>query len=90
MRKGGDHPEDIDLIVPHQANNRIIQTAAKNLKLPMDHFYMNIENYGNTSSACIPVCLSELRDSGRIKQGDKVAIVGFGAGLIYGAVLFEI
>lgn len=88
--KAGITPEDIDLIVPHQANNRIIQTAAKNLKLPMDHFYMNIENYGNTSSACIPVCLSELRDSGRVKQGDKVAIVGFGAGLIYGAVLFEI
>lgn len=88
--KAGIAPGDLALIVPHQANYRIIATAAKHMKLSMDHFFVNIENYGNTSSACIPVCLAELRASGRIKPGDKVCIVGFGAGLVYGAAIFEV
>lgn len=88
--KAGLTPADIDLIVPHQANLRIIQTAAKNLGLPMDKFYTNIDRYGNTSSACVPVSLSELREGGQLHSGDKVVLAGFGAGFISGAVLFEV
>ena len=56
----------------------------------MDHFYLNIDRYGNISSACIPVCLNELKRAGRLKEGDKIALVGFGAGLVYGATVFTI
>ena len=56
----------------------------------MEKFSINIDRYGNTSSACIPVTLSELRESGRLREGDRVLLVGFGAGLITGAVLFEV
>lgn len=88
--KAGIKVEDLALIIPHQANYRIIETAAKNLGLSMDHFYLNIDRYGNISSACIPVCLNELKRAGRLKEGDKIALVGFGAGLVYGATVFTI
>ena len=81
--------EDIDLIIPHQANIRIIQTAAQKLKVSMDKLYVNIDKYGNTSSASIPIALAEAYESGRIKSGDKICLVGFGSGLTYGAVIFE-
>lgn len=77
------------MVIPHQANIRIIQTAASKLGLPMDKFYVNIERYGNTSSASIPLALSEAVENGSVKRGDKIALVGFGAGLTYGAVCFE-
>lgn len=82
--------DQLDLIVPHQANIRIVQTAMKKLGLPMERCYCNIDEYGNTSSACIPVCLHELRQAGRLKSGMKICLVGFGAGLVYGAAAFEI
>lgn len=82
-------PEALDVIIPHQANIRIIKTAARNLHLPMDKMYVNIHNYGNTSSATIPTCIDECVRSGRIKRGDKVCITGFGSGLIAGACVFE-
>lgn len=88
--KIGLNIEDIDLIIPHQANIRIIETAAQRLKVPMDKMYLNIEKYGNTSSATIPLALNEAMENGRIKKGDKVCLVGFGAGLTYGAVIFEV
>lgn len=81
--------EDIDLIIPHQANYRIIETAVQNMKLPMEKFYVNIEKYGNTSSASIPIALDEAIRAGKIKRGDKVCLVGFGFGLVYGALIFE-
>ncbi len=81
--------EDLDMVIPHQANIRIIQTAASKLGLSMDKFYVNIENYGNTSSASIPLALNEAIENGKIKRGDKIALVGFGAGLTYGAICFE-
>ncbi len=87
--KAGFTPGDLDIIIPHQANYRIIQTAAKNLGLPLEKFYLNIERYGNISSACIPICLHELRGQNRLKPGDKVGLVGFGAGLVFGAAVFE-
>lgn len=81
--------EDIDLIIPHQANIRIIETAAQRFGVSMDKMYINLEKYGNTSSASIPLALDEAIKEGKIKDGDKVCLVGFGAGLTYGAVIFE-
>ncbi|MCL2696578.1 MAG: ketoacyl-ACP synthase III [Oscillospiraceae bacterium] len=88
--KAGLGLDEIDLFIPHQANIRIVQTAAKSLGIGMDKVYTNIEKYGNTSSACMPVCLDELNKAGRLKEGMKLCFVGFGAGLTYGAVIIEI
>ena len=89
LEKAGLTPDDIDCIVPHQANIRIIQTAASRLGLPMEKFYLNIEKYGNTSSASIPIALTEAVENGCIKRGDRIVLAGFGAGLTYGSVCFE-
>jgi 3-oxoacyl-[acyl-carrier-protein] synthase-3 len=78
---------DIDRIVPHQANARIIQAAAKRLGIPEEKFFINIEDYANTSAASIPIALDELNRSGGITRGDLILIVGFGAGLTYGGSL---
>lgn len=88
-RKAGITPDELSLIIPHQANIRIVQTAAKNLGISMDKLFVNIEKYGNISSACIPVAISEAKASGRIKKGDKLCLVGFGAGLVSAAAVFE-
>lgn len=87
--KAGISVSDIDLIIPHQANIRIIKTAVKALGIPDDKVFVNIERYGNTSSATIPIALSEAIEQGRLRRGDKVCLVGFGAGLTYGAAIFE-
>lgn len=81
--------EDVQWIVPHQANIRIIQAAARGLKLPMDRFVVNLENYGNTSTASIPIAMVEAIEKGQIKAGDKLVMVGFGAGLTWGALAAE-
>ncbi|MEG0614791.1 MAG: beta-ketoacyl-ACP synthase III [Oscillospiraceae bacterium] len=81
--------DEIALIIPHQANIRIIETASKNLGISMDKFYVNLENYGNTSSASIPLALAEAVEKGKLLRGDKICLVGFGAGLTYGAVILE-
>lgn len=78
--------EDIDLVIPHQANQRIIDAAARGLKLPLEKFVVNVERYGNTSTASIPVAACEALSQGRLKPGDHVVFVGFGAGLTWGAV----
>lgn len=83
----GLKPEDISLMVPHQANIRIIDAIAKRLGLGMDKVMMNIEKYGNTSAASVPLALDEANRSGRIKPGDHVLMVAFGGGLIWGAAL---
>jgi len=80
-------PDQISLVIPHQANIRIIEALASNLKLPMDKFYVNLDRFGNTSSATIPLALDEARRSGRVKAGDLTLLVAFGAGLTYGAAL---
>ena len=82
-------PGELNAIVPHQANIRIIETAAKNLEVDMDRFPMYIDKYGNTSSASIPIAFCEAVSEGKIKRGDKVCLVGFGGGLTYGAAIFE-
>lgn len=76
--------DDVDIIVPHQANSRIIQAAAKRLRFPIDKFFLNIEDYANTSAASIPIALKDLEETGRLKKGDTVITVGFGAGLTSG------
>ena len=81
--------EDIDLVIPHQANMRIIEAAARGLKLPMDKFMVNLDKYGNTSTASIPIATVEAFESGRIKPGDRIVMVGFGGGLSWGALLAE-
>lgn len=88
-QKADINVSDIDLVIPHQANIRIIKAATKTLGLSEDKVFVNIENYGNTSSATVPIALHEAISQGRLKRGDKVCLVGFGAGLTYGAVIFE-
>lgn len=81
--------DQLDMIVPHQANIRIVETAAQKLNIQRDKIFCNVEKYGNTSSASIPIALDELNRDGRLKRGDRVCAVGFGGGLTYGAALFE-
>jgi 3-oxoacyl-[acyl-carrier-protein] synthase-3 len=76
--------DDISYIVPHQANSRIIQAAAKRLKFPLEKFFLNIEDYANTSAASIPLALRDLEQSGKLNKGDTIITVGFGAGLTSG------
>jgi 3-oxoacyl-[acyl-carrier-protein] synthase-3 len=81
--------EDIDLIIPHQANARIIESLAHHLSVPMSQVVLNIQNYGNTSAATIPVALVEALEEGRIKPGDRLLLAAFGAGLTRGAGLIR-
>ncbi len=78
---------DISLFVPHQANIRIIEAMARRLKLSMDNVFLNIEDYGNTSAASVPIALDEANRSGRLKPGDNVVMVAFGGGLVWGSAL---
>ncbi len=79
--------DHIDLLIPHQANIRIIHSAAQTLGLPLEKVFTNVEKYGNTSAASIPVALCEAIEAGRVKPGDTVAMVAFGAGLAWGATI---
>jgi 3-oxoacyl-[acyl-carrier-protein] synthase-3 len=81
--------ENIDLLIPHQANVRIIDSAAKALKLPPDKVFINLERYGNTSAASIPIALCEAIDADRVKPGDRIVMVGFGAGLTWAALAVQ-
>ena len=84
MREDEIEPDNLAWIIPHQANARIIQAAGKRLKIPAEKFFLNIEEYANTSAASIPIALDELNRSGRLAAGDAVMTVGFGGGLTYG------
>lgn len=79
----------VDKFIPHQANIRIIETAAKSIGVSMDKFIINIDSHGNTSSASIPIALDEAVREGKIARGDKLCFVGFGAGLTFGSVICE-
>ena len=87
VEQAGLKSEDISLVVPHQANIRIIEALIKRLKLSMDNVYLNIEKYGNTSAASVPIALDEANREGRIKPNDHVLMVAFGGGLIWGSAL---
>ncbi|MGI8402867.1 MAG: beta-ketoacyl-ACP synthase III [Gemmatimonadaceae bacterium] len=78
---------DIDLLIPHQANVRIIEATAKHSGIPMDKVYVNVDRYGNTSSASIPIALNEAIESGRVKDGSTVMMVAFGAGFTWGSMV---
>jgi 3-oxoacyl-[acyl-carrier-protein] synthase-3 len=89
IARSGLHPDDIALFIPHQANIRIIEAVAKGLDLAMDRFYVNVDRYGNTSAASVPLALAEAVDSGRVRIGDRLCLVAFGAGFTSGAVIVE-
>jgi 3-oxoacyl-[acyl-carrier-protein] synthase-3 len=84
--KAGWQPSDVDLFIPHQANIRIIEAVAKGLGLPMDRMFVNLDRYGNTSAASVPIALAEAVNGGRVKPGDRLVLVAFGAGFTSGGV----
>jgi 3-oxoacyl-[acyl-carrier-protein] synthase III len=86
IRRSGLEPADVNLFIPHQANVRIIEAVAKGLDLPMDRMYTNVDRYGNTSAASVPIALAEAVNEGRVQVGDNVCLVAFGAGFTSGAV----
>lgn len=89
LKKSGESIENIKYIIPHQANSRIIDDAAKKLNLNRDKFLINLEHYGNTSAASIPIVLSESIEKGLIKKGDKIILVAFGGGLTWSGLLIQ-
>lgn len=89
LEKAGLDKKDVDCFIPHQANIRIIEAAARRLNLPMDKVFVNVQKYGNTSAASIPVAVHEAVAEGRIKRGDIIVLVGFGTGLTWGASVIK-
>jgi 3-oxoacyl-[acyl-carrier-protein] synthase-3 len=89
LAEAGVGIEQISLVIPHQANKRIIVALAERLGVPMEKVMMNLEKYGNTSAASIPVALDEARRQGRIKPGDVVLLNAFGAGFAWGAAVVK-
>ncbi len=89
LEQHGVTADEIDGIIPHQANRRIIETLAQDLALPMDRFVINLDRHGNTSAASIPLALDEVARAGRFRAGDLILILAFGAGLTYGSALIR-
>lgn len=89
LEKAGMTSEDIDMLVPHQANIRIIQSAAKHFKMPMEKVWVNVDKYSNTSAACIPIALTEMQEQHALKKGDNLLLVAFGAGLTWGSIVLK-
>lgn len=88
-QQAGISVDEIDYVVPHQANIRIIEFASKRLKIPMEKFVVNIDRYGNTSAASVAIAFDELNKSGKLKRGDKIVMSAFGGGLSSAACLLE-
>jgi 3-oxoacyl-[acyl-carrier-protein] synthase-3 len=88
--QAGIEVDDVDLLIPHQANRNILAAAANELGFPLDRVVMNIDRFGNTLAGSIPIALDETLLGGRAKPGDKVAMIGFGAGLAWGGILLEL
>jgi len=89
MSHNNFQPENIDLFIPHQANQRIIEAVAERLRIPMEKTFINVERYGNTSSASIPIALDEAKRQQKIKPGDLVLLASFGAGFTWGSALIR-
>ncbi|MCD4812622.1 ketoacyl-ACP synthase III [bacterium] len=89
LEKAGLQEDALDLLIPHQANIRIIQSASKRLNLPMEKIFINIANYSNTSAASVPIALYEAKQKGMLKKGMNIALVAFGAGLSWGASIIR-
>ena len=89
LEKSGTNMDEIKYFVLHQANYRIFESIAKRLKVSLERIPMNIQKYGNTSAASIPLMLDEMKREGMLSTGDKIVLAGFGAGLTWGAALME-
>ena len=89
LKRAGLEKEDIDFLIPHQANTRIINSAMKKLNLSREKIYVNLQRYGNTSAASIPVALDEALSENKIKKGDNVLLVAFGAGLSWASLAIK-
>lgn len=89
LNGAGLKAENIDMVFPHQANVRIIEAASKRLEIPMNKFYLNLNKFGNTSSASIGLALGEALEKGLVKKGDIVVLTGFGAGLTYASMIIK-
>ena len=89
LGNAGIELDKLNWIIPHQANIRIIEAAARGLKMSMDRFVVNLDRYGNTSTASIPIATFEAAEDGRLQPGDQIVFVGFGAGLTWGALVAE-
>jgi 3-oxoacyl-[acyl-carrier-protein] synthase-3 len=89
LQQVGLSSEEVDLLIPHQANIRIIEALAKRMKVPMDKVYVNIDRYGNTSAASVPIALDEARRNGRIREGSNTLLVAFGAGFTWGSAVIK-
>ena len=89
LAKAGLSTDDIDVLIPHQANHRIIQSAAKRIGVSMDKVVMNVDKYGNTSAGSVPIALDEAVKQGKINTGDIVVLVGFGAGLTWASCIMK-
>ena len=89
MTANGVTIEDIQWLIPHQANLRIMETVAKRLQIPLEKVIVTVQKYGNTSAATIPTALDECVRSGKIKRGDLILATSFGAGFTWGATLFR-
>lgn len=89
LKNAGLGPDDVDWLLMHQANIRIVQHASEVLKIPMSKVLVNLDEYGNTSAASIPLCLAEAVKQGKVKKGDVIAIAGFGAGLSWASAIIR-
>ncbi|XP_060081224.1 beta-ketoacyl-[acyl-carrier-protein] synthase III-like [Ylistrum balloti] len=89
VQKSGITLNDIDLLIPHQANLKMLQNAAKRIQFPIEKIVLNLDTYANTSAASIPIAIAEAEANGRLERGMKVLLIGFGAGLTCGAILLE-
>jgi 3-oxoacyl-[acyl-carrier-protein] synthase-3 len=89
LADAGFQLDDVAVVVPHQANVRIIEAVAKRLEVPMDKFFVNLDRYGNTSAASVPIALYEAEQQGRVKPGDLVLLTAFGGGLTWGSALLR-
>jgi 3-oxoacyl-[acyl-carrier-protein] synthase-3 len=87
LKEAGMTSKDLDMLIPHQANIRIINATAKRIRLPLEKVFVNVQKYGNTSAASIPIALAEAREQGQLESGNTCLMVAFGGGFTYGAVL---
>jgi len=83
-------PDDIAMVIPHQSNLRIIESATQKLRFPPEKVYINIDRYGNTSGASVPVALDEVLRDGKVKRGQWLLLVAFGAGLTWASALIKV
>ena len=90
LKRAGVTAEEIDWVVPHQANLRILDVIARRYHLPKEKIYVNMDRFGNTSSASVPICLNEMRKNGLLHEGQTIVCTGFGGGLTYGAFVIKL